>query len=135
VQQHLRRQSGVAKVDVELEKGKVTVLLKEDASFDPARTIQAVFDSGVTVFEMIVTASGRVVKDPARGVLFETAPDQAFELVPNALAREVGAQAGSEAKIAVRARLYKKPEGKQKPKLDAPLKMEILEVLKGEAKQ
>lgn len=126
MQQHLGRQAGVRKVEVALESGKVAVELKDDSQFNPGAMLKAVFDSGVTVYEMIVTGSGRVTKDGTR-LIFETAPNQSFEIVPNELSRNLPADSGKE--ISIRGRLYRKPEGKQKPKFDAPLKLEILEVL------
>lgn len=131
MQQHLRRQAGVGKVEVALETGKVVVQLKDDARFDPAAMIKAVYDSGVTVYEMVVTGSGRLTKDGAGKLVFEAAPNQSFAVVPNDLARSLEASIGAE-KVAIRGRLYRKPPGKQKPKLDEPLKLEILEVLKKE---
>ena len=128
MQQHLRRQSGVGKVEVALETGKVVVELKDDSAFNPARMLQGVFDSGVTVYEMVVTGSGRVIKDGTR-LVFEAQPNQRFEIAPNELSP--GLEATAE-RITLRGRLYRKPEGNRKPKFDAPIKLEILEILKRE---
>ena len=56
MKQHLGRQSGVQKVDVNLIDGKVDVTPKEDGQIDPAQLLIAVYDSGVTVAEMDITA-------------------------------------------------------------------------------
>lgn len=127
MQQHLGRQAGVGKVEVALESGKVAVELKDDSHFNPRAMLKAVFDSGVTVYEMIVTGSGRVTKDGAL-LMFESAPNQRFEIVPNELSKNLA----PDQEISIRGRLYRKRAGKQKPKFDAPLKLEILEVLKKE---
>lgn len=131
MQQHLRRQSGVGKVEVALEQGKVAVELKDDSAFKPGAMLKAVYDSGVTVYEMIITGDGKVTKEGTQ-LVFEAQPNQRFEIVPNQLSR--GLEPATE-KITLRGRLYRKPEGKQKPNFDAPLKLEILEILKREPAQ
>jgi len=60
VKQHLGRQSGVQKVDVSLIDGKVDVTPMEDGQIDPAQLLKAVYDSGVSVAEMDVTARGKI---------------------------------------------------------------------------
>ena len=132
MQQHLRRQDGVVKVDVALETGKVAVELKDDTHFDPAAMLKAVYDSGVTVYEMNITATGRLRQDAARGLLFEASSKQVFEVKAGDVERTIENLAGTETRVTLRGRLYRKPSGKQKPKFDAPLRLEILEVLKKE---
>ena len=61
MKQHLQRQSGVANVEVSLIDGKVDVTPKEDGQIEPAQLLKATYDSGVTVAELDMTASGKVV--------------------------------------------------------------------------
>ena len=58
MKQHLQRQSGVANVDVSLIDGKVDVTPKEDGQIEPAQLLKATYDSGVSVAELDMTASG-----------------------------------------------------------------------------
>ncbi len=102
MKQHLGRQSGVQKVDVNLIDGKVDVTPKEDGQIDPAQLLKAVYDSGVTVAEM------------------------------DLVARAVEPLADSPAVVTIRGELYRKPAGKKKAAASAPLKLLILEVQKKE---
>jgi copper chaperone CopZ len=134
VKQHLGRQSGVQSVEVSLIDGKVEVTPKEDGQIDPRQLLKAVYDSGVSVAEMDVTARGKVVKDASGALALEIAPNQSFGIEPNDVSRELEALAGQSTVITVRGQLYKKPAGKkkQKPDASAPLKLLILEVEKKE---
>ena len=89
MQQHLRRQDGVAKVDVSLVDGKVTVYPKEDSRFDPSALLKAVFDSGVSVAEMTVVATGELIRDPARGLVFKVDSTVAFDVKANELSQKL----------------------------------------------
>lgn len=130
MQQHLGRQAGVEKVDVSLVDGKVAVYPKEDSRLDPAALIKAVYDSGVSVVEMTVTARGELANDPARGLEFRISPGQVFQVKPNALAEKLEREAGPGKTVKLRGLLYKKPAGKKaKGKPPAPMPLEILEVL------
>ena len=62
MKQHLQRQSGVANVDVSLIDGKVDVTPKEDGQIEPAQLLKATYDSGVSVAELDMTASGMVAR-------------------------------------------------------------------------
>jgi hypothetical protein len=132
VKQHLGRQSGVQKVDVSLIDGKVDVTPKEDGRIDPAQLLKAVYDSGVSVAEMEVTARGKIVKDAAGNFTLQLSPNQSFAIATNDLLKSVGSLAGSPAVVTVRGELYRKPEGKKKAAASAPLKLLILEVQKKE---
>jgi copper chaperone CopZ len=134
VKQHLGRQSGVQSVEVSLNDGKVEVTPKEDGRLDPAQLLKAVYDSGVSVAEMNVTARGRVMKDASGALALLVEPNQSFAIAPNDLSQELESLAGQSAVITVRGQLYKKPAGKkkQKPDASAPLKLLILEVQKKE---
>ena len=132
MQQHLGRQDGVQKVEVSLLDGKVQVTLKDDGRVDPARLIKAVYDSGVTVAEMEMTARGHIVKDSSGGMVLQTQPNQSFAIVPNELSSGLESLAGTPAEITVRGQLYKKSAGKKKPDANAPLRLVILEVVKKE---
>jgi hypothetical protein len=133
VKQHLQRQSGVANVDVSLIDGKVEVTPKEDGQIEPAQLLKATYDSGVSVAELDMIASGSLVKDSSGNLSLQVKPNQSFLILPNELSKGLEPLAGSSAVVTVRGQLYKKPVGKQK-KADAstPLKLLILEVQKKE---
>lgn len=128
MQQHLRRQAGVAKVDVSLVDGKVVIYPKQDSRFDPAAIFKAVYDSGVSVAEMSIVASGQLVNDPSKGLLFRVGDTEAFEVKPNSVSETLKDRAGT---VRVRGLLYEKPRGKAKRKVPAIGPLEILEVLGG----
>ena len=130
MQQHLGRLDGVAKVDVTLADGKIVLYPKSDGTLDPALVLKATYDSGVSPVEMMITASGRLLRDAQKGLLFQVAANQSFEVAPNEISTRLEELGGSTAQVTLRGRLYKKPAGKQKPKLAQPLRLEILEVLK-----
>jgi hypothetical protein len=132
VKQHLGRQSGVQKVDVSLIDGKVDVMPKEDGQIDPAQLLKAVYDSGVSVAEMDVTARGKIVKDAAGNFALQVSANQSFAITPNDLLQSVASLADSTAVLTIRAELYRKPAGKKKVGVSAPLKLVILEVQKRE---
>jgi hypothetical protein len=131
VKQHLQRQSGVANVEVSLIDGKVDVSPKEDGQIEPAQLLKATYDSGVTVAELDMTASGKVVKDTSGSLSLQVKPNQSFVLAPNELSKGLEPLVDSATVVTVRGQLFKKPAGKQK-KADAsaPLKLLILEVKK-----
>ena len=129
MQQHLRRQDGVSRVDVSLVDGKVAVYPKEDSLFDPSALIKAVFDSGVSVAEMTVVATGELWTDPARGLVFKVSNTVAFDVKPNDLSQKLKDRIGLGKPIKLRGLLYRKANGKTGRKLPASIPMEILEVL------
>jgi hypothetical protein len=129
VQQHLRRLDGVAKVDVSLLDGKVAIFPKTDGHFDPASVLKATYDSGVSLVEMTMVAEGNLVKDPAQGLILVVAPNQSFPIDAGEFVERVNALAQSGARAKFRGRLFKKPPGKQKSKVFAPLRFEVLEVM------
>ncbi len=132
MKQHLGRQSGVQTVEVSLIDGKVNVTPKEDGRIDPGQLLKAVYDSGVSVAEMDVTARGKIIKDSSRNLALQTEPNQSFVFTPNELSNGLEPLAGSPTIVTVRGQLYKKPAGKKKPDASAPLKLLILEVEKRE---
>jgi len=132
VKQHLGRQSGVQSVEVSLIDGKVEITPKEDGQIDPAKLIKATYDSGVSVAELQITARGKIVKDASGSLALETAPNQSFVISANELSKDLEPLAGSATVVTVRGQLYKKPPGKKKADSTAPLKLEILELLKKE---
>ena len=128
MKQHLGRQSGVQSVDVTLIDGKVEIVPKDDGRIDP------VYDSGVSVAEMDVTVRGRVAKNASGNLALNVSPNQSFAMAMNELSKELEHLADSANTVTVRGQLYKKPEGKKKPKLDpsVPLKLLVLEIEKKE---
>jgi hypothetical protein len=134
VKQHLGRQSGVQSVEVSLIDGKVDLTPKEDGQIDPTQLLKAVYDSGVSVAEMDVTARGKVVKDASGALVLDIGPNQPFSIEPNDVSRELEPLAGQPTAVTVRGQLYKKPAGKkrQKPDASAPLKLLVLGVEKKE---
>ncbi len=132
MKQHLGRQSGVQNVEVSLLDGKVEVTPKEDGQIDPAQLFKAVYDSGVSVAEMDITARGKIVKETSGELALQVAPNRSFQLTPNELSKGLEALAGSQTMVTVRGQLYKKSAGKKKADPSAPLKLLILEVQKKE---
>jgi hypothetical protein len=132
VKQHLQRQSGVAIVDVSLIDGKVEITPKEDGKIDPAQLLKATYDSGVSVAELDMLASGKIVKGSSGSLELQTAPNQSFALDSNDLSKALEPLAGTPTEVTVRGQLYKKPGGKKKADTSAPLKLLILEVQKKE---
>ena len=132
MKQHLGRQSGVQKVDVNLLDGKVDVTPKEDGHIDPIQLLKATYDSGVSTAELDVTARGKIVKDSSGSPALQVEPNQSFTLEPNDLSRELEPLAGTATMVTVRGQLYKKPSGKKKPELPRELKLLLLEVQKKE---
>jgi hypothetical protein len=132
VKQHLQRQSGVANVEVSLIDGKVDVTPKEDGQIEPAQLLKATYDSGVTVAELDMTASGKVVKDTSGNLSLQVKPNQSFVLAPNELSKGLEPLVDSATVVTVRGQLYKKPAGKKKADASAHLRLLILEVQKKE---
>jgi hypothetical protein len=132
VQQHLGRQAGVQKVEVNLLNGKVDVTPKEGGQIDPAQLLKATYDSGVTAAEMDMTARGKIVKDASGSLALQVEPNRSFAIAPNELSTGLESLAGTQTTVTVRGQLYKKPAGKKKADLAAPLKLLILEVQKKE---
>jgi len=118
---------------VSLIDGKVEVTPKEDGQIEPAQLLKTTYDSGVSVAELDMIASGSLVKDSSGNLSLQVKPNQSFLISPNELSKSLEPLAGSSAVVTVRGQLYKKPVGKQK-KTDAstPLKLLILEVQKKE---
>ena len=132
MKQHLGRQSGVQKVEVNLLDGKVDVTPKEDGQFDPAQLLKATYDSGVTAAEMDMTARGRIVKDSSGSLALEVAPNRSFAITPNEVSKGLEALADTPAVVTVRGQWFKKPAGKKKADASTPLKLLILEIQKKE---
>ncbi|MGH9786518.1 MAG: hypothetical protein ACRD88_20300, partial [Terriglobia bacterium] len=88
---------------------------------------KATYDSGVSVAEMEITASGTIeLAGGARS--FRVNSQQSYALTPNSLSEKLESPAGNR-KVTVRGRLYQKPPGTGRPKgPPAELKLEILEV-------
>ena len=132
MKQHLGRQSGVQKVDVSLIDGKVDVTPKEDGEIDPTQLLKAVYDSGVSVAEMDVTARGKIVKDADGNLALQISSSQSFAITPNDLLKTIEPLADSLTVVTLRGELYRKPAGKKKAAASGPLKLLILEVQKKE---
>jgi hypothetical protein len=132
VKQHLGRQSGVQTVEVSLLNGKVEVTPKEDGQIDPVQLLKATYDSGVTAAEMNMTARGKIVKDSSGSFTLQVEPNRSFVLSPNELSKGLEALADTRTMVTVRGQLYKKPAGKKKTDLSAPMRLLILEVQKKE---
>jgi hypothetical protein len=129
VQQHLRRQDGVAKVAVSLVDGKVAIYPKEDSRFDPVAIFKAVYDSGVSVAEMSIIASGELLNDPARGLVFKITNNETFTVKPNGISEGLKDGVGSGRTVKVRGLLYRKTKKNAERKPPASMPLEILEVL------
>ena len=131
MKQHLQRQSGVAHVDVSLIDGKVDVTPKEDGQIDPTQLLKATYDSGVSVAELDMTASGKILKDSAGNLSLQVKPNQSFAIVSNEASKGLDWFVNSTTAVTVRGQLYKKPAGRQKKaNASVPLRLLILEVKK-----
>jgi hypothetical protein len=128
VKQHLGRQSGVQKVDVNLLDGKVDITPTEDGRIDPIQLLKATYDSGVSTAELDLTARGKVLKDSSGNLALQVEPNQSFTLEPNELSKQLEPLAGTATTVTVRGQLYKKPPGKKKAELPRELKLQVLEV-------
>jgi hypothetical protein len=132
VQQHLERQSGVQKAVVSLRDGKVDITPKEDGQIDPSQLLKATYDSGVTVAEMDMTATGRVTRLASGELNLQVEPNRSFPISPNELAQQLEPLVGSGTAVTVRGQLYTKTSGKKKGEAPAALKLLILEIQKKE---
>ena len=134
MKQHLGRQSGVQSVDVSLIDGKVEIVPRDDGQIDPRQLLKAVYDSGVSVAEMDVTARGTMARDVSGNLMLDVKPHQSFTITRNEFSKELEPLADSPTMVTVRGQLYRKVEGKKKSKLDtsAPLKLLVLEIPKKE---
>jgi hypothetical protein len=130
VKQHLGRQAGVQKVEVNLIDGKVDVTPKEDGQIDPAQLLKATYDSGVSTAEMDITARGRVIRNGSSGLALQVEPNQSFALAPNELSKTLESLADAPTFVTVRGQLYKKPPGKKKSELPTSFSLTIIEVQK-----
>jgi len=127
VQKHLERQAGVQNAVVSLRDGKLDITPKEDGLIDPAQLLKATYDSGVTVAEMDITATGHVVR-LATGVLsFQIEPNRSFEVTPNELSKQLESLVGTSSQVTIRGQVYTKASGKPKGAPTA-LKIQILEI-------
>lgn len=132
MKQNLGRQSGVQNVEVRLIDGKVQVTPKDDGQIDPVQLMKATYDSGVTVAEMDVVAQGKITKDSSGNFSLQVEPNRSFVFDPNELSKGLESLAGSPTAVTVHGQLYKKPPGKKKADLSAPLKLLLLDVQKKE---
>ena len=132
MQQHLGRQAGVQKVEVNLLNGKVDVTPKEDGQIDPIQLLKATYDSGVSAAEMDMTARGKIVKDSSGSIALQVEPNRSFAIAANELSTGLESLDGTQTMVTVLGQLYKKPAGRKKADLAAPLKLLILEVQKKE---
>ena len=120
MKQHLGRQSGVQKVEVSLIDGKVDVTPKEDGQIDPAQLLKATYDSGVTVAEMDMTASGKIVKDSSGSLALQVEPNRSFALAPNELSKGLEPLADSQRWSPFVGSCTRSPRGKRKQTLRLP---------------
>jgi hypothetical protein len=132
VQQHLERQSGVQKAVVSLRDGMVEVTPKEDGQIDPTQLLKATYDSGVTVAEMDMTASGKITRLASGELSLGVAPNRSFVISPNDLSKQLESAVDSGAEVTVRGQLYTKADAKKKGKAPAELKLLVLEIQKSD---
>lgn len=132
MQQHLERQSGVQKAVVSLRDGTVDVTPKEDGQIDPTQLLKATYDSGVTVAEMDMTASGKLTRLASGELSLRVEPNRSFAISPNDFSKQVETLADSGSEVTVRGQLYTKADSKKKRQAPAALKLLILEIQKKE---
>jgi hypothetical protein len=127
VEQHLGRQSGVQKVQVSLIDGKVEITPKSDGLIDPIKLLKATYDSGVSVAEMSMIATGQVTRN-ATGLAFQAQPSESFVILPNDLSHQLETLAGSGAQVTIRGLLYQKQKGQKKQTLPKSLTLAVQEI-------
>lgn len=130
MQKSLERQAGVAKALVSLRDGTAEITPKEDGEIDPRELLKAMYDSGVSVAEMDVTVSGRVIRT-AEGLGVQYAPNRSFDISPNKQSADLEPLAGSAMVVTVRGRLFQKTPGKKK-EIPKEVKLFVLEIEKKE---
>ncbi len=129
MQKSLERQAGVAKALVSLRDGTAEITPKDDGEIDPRQLLKATYDSGVSVAEMDVTVSGRVVRT-GQSLSLAYAPGRSFEISPNQQSAQLESLAGSQAAVTVKGRLFEKGKTKKK-EVPKELKLTVLEIEKG----
>jgi hypothetical protein len=125
VQKSLERQAGVEKVVVSLRDGTVDVTPKEDAQVDPGQLLKATYDSGVTVAELDMIATGHVIRLATGELALRVEPNRSFAITPNELSKQLESLADTSATVTLRGQLYTKAAGKVK-KAPSDLKLQIL---------
>ena len=126
MQQHLQRLDGVAKVEVSLLDGEVVIFPKAGVALDPATILKATYDSGVSVIELGITASGSLGESNGE-LLFRPSEQQSFAISPSPLVEELKQSVGRE--VSIRGRLFQIPKGASKPRtLPEELPVEVLEI-------
>jgi hypothetical protein len=127
VQKSLERQAGVEKVVVSLRDGTVDVTPKEDGQIEPGQLLKATYDSGVTVAELDMTATGHVIRLATGELALRVEPNRSFAITPNELSKQLESLADTSATVTLRGQLYTKAAGKVK-KAPSDLKLQILEI-------
>lgn len=110
-----------------LRDGTVEVTPKEDGQIDPGQLLKATYDSGVTVAELDMTATGHLVRLATGGLALEVEPNRSFTIAPNELSKQLESLAGTPATVTLRGQLYRKAASKVK-KAPSDLKLQILEI-------
>ena len=128
MQQHLGRLEGVARVDVSLAEGKVAIVAKEDSRLDPAQVFKATYDSGVSVVEMTMEATGSLERDSKGVLVFRASSTQVYAVIESDILKPLG-DIQPDQRFFVRARLFKKV-GKQQLKTLGAVRLELIEVRK-----
>ncbi|MSO21169.1 MAG: hypothetical protein EXQ56_12065 [Acidobacteria bacterium] len=108
----------------------MTVTPKSDSALDPYLILKATYDSGVSVAEMEITATG-TIEQVSGALQLRLNAKQSFEIVPNSPAEKLSADkpGATAARVTVRGFLYRKPAGGGKAKMPTGnLKLEITEV-------
>ena len=126
MKQHLGRQSGVLKVDVNLLDGKVDITPKEDGHVDPREILKATYDSGVSVAEMDLSARGTIATDASGHLGLQVRPELFLVFAPSESSRDLEPLAGSV--VTVRGQLYKKAPGRKKAAPGMQLQLLILDI-------
>ena len=126
MQQHLQRLDGVAKVEVSLRDGRVSITPKPNAALDPASILKATYDSGVSLVEMGITASGSLAESGGK-LVFGPSARQSFVVNPGAFTDRLRPLVNPGRNVTIRGRLFQLARGAPKPK--EPPKEFTLDVL------
>ena len=128
MEQHLGRQLGVQKVQVSLIDGKVEITPKPDGRIDPIQVLKATYDSGVSVAEMSIIATGQMIKNDSGQVVFHVPPSQSFVIIENEISRQLENLPHESAGVTIRGLIYQKQKGQKKQALPTSLTLTIQEI-------
>ena len=115
-------------MQVSLIDGKVEITPKNDGLIDPVRLLKATYDSGVSVAEMSMVATGQIVKMPSGAIALQVQPSKSFQIEQNDFSKDLESFADSGKSVTIRGLLYKKQGDQKKKTQPSALTITILEI-------